>query len=293
MATQPNKSTLFKEISFYILGGLLIAAFVLLYFPRFFGIAALPPAIRFLFSQWGPNWAIAVNAGIFILFLFFLPYRTKIEWRSKGAFAAFILALMAEMFGIPFLLYILSPIMRISYYAKHAGGWLNNPLIFGLNGAVIGVWLTLIGMIIVIIGWHQIHNASGLVSTGLYKYIRHPQYTGFFLIMTGWLLHWETTLTLLMYPILAIMYYLLALKEDRDLKNEFGDEYKVYAQKTPCFCPFAGIFSKNRNAGIVREVHLAALILAEQTVHQNIQKRIRIHRTGGAGFSGSLSVTAC
>ena len=92
-------------------------------------------------------------------------------------------------------------------------------------------------MIIVIIGWHQIHAAAGLVTTGLYKYIRHPQYTGFFLIMTGWLLHWETTLTLLMYPILAITYYLLALKEDRDLKNEFGDEYKVYSQKTPMFIP--------------------------------------------------------
>ena len=95
----------------------------------------------------------------------------------------------------------------------------------------------LIGMVIVIIGWHQIHRAEGLVTSGIYKYIRHPQYTGFFLVMTGWLLHWETTLTVAMYPILVIMYYLLARKEEKELQNEFGDEYKSYRQNTPMFVP--------------------------------------------------------
>jgi protein-S-isoprenylcysteine O-methyltransferase Ste14 len=237
MNTQSSKTSVVKEVVYYVLGGLLIAGFIILYFPRFFGIAMLPPAIRYLFYKLGPDWAVAVNAGIFILFLLFLPYRAKIEWRSKGTFAAFILALMAEMFGIPLLFYILSPVMRISYYAKRNGGWLNNPLLFGWNGAVIGTWLTLIGMIIVIIGWHQVHGTKGLVTTGIYKYIRHPQYTGFFLVMTGWLLHWETTLTLAMYPILVIMYYLLARKEDSELKNEFGDEYELYRQKTSMFLP--------------------------------------------------------
>ena len=178
-----------------------------------------------------------MNAGLFILFLVFLPDRTKIEWRSKSTFSAFILALMAEMFGIPLLIYILSLVMRISYYTKQPGSWLNNPLIFGLDGAIVGVWLTLIGMIIVAIGWHQIHRAKGLVTTGLYKYVRHPQYTGFFLLMTGWLLHWETTLTLAMYPILALMYYLLARKEDTELRKEFGDEYEIYRQNPPMFLP--------------------------------------------------------
>jgi protein-S-isoprenylcysteine O-methyltransferase Ste14 len=259
MNDQSRKTSIVKEIVFYILGALLIGGFIILYFPRFLSIQMLPPAIRyltslhfpksldvnilpttvryFLYANWVTIWAITANAAVFILFLAFLPYRTKVEWRSKGAFAAFILALMAEMFGIPLLLFILSPVMRISYYAKRAGGWLNNPLIFGWNGAVIGAWLTLIGMIIVIIGWHQIHRAKGLVTSGIYKYIRHPQYTGLFLIMTGWLLHWETTLTLIMYPVLIVMYYLLARKEDKDLKNEFGDECEVYHQKTPMFVP--------------------------------------------------------
>ncbi len=270
MSTQPTTLQKVKEVTFYLLGILLIAGFVILYFPRFLGIAKVPPAIRyllgihfpafldvkifpstvryFLHENWATIWAIAINAGVFILFLAFLTYRTKVEWRSKSAFAAFILALFAEMFGIPLLLFILSPVMHVGYYAKRTGGWLNNPLMFGWNGAVIGVWLTLIGMILVIIGWHQIHRAEGLVTSGIYKYIRHPQYIGFFLIMTGWLLHWETTLTLVMYPILAVMYYFLARKEDNDLRKEFGEEYGAYCQKTPMFLPIRWSLFKAKSA---------------------------------------------
>ncbi len=232
-----NKACTIKEIVFYILGALLITSFVILYLPRFAAIRMLPPVIGYLFDHFGPNWAIAVNAGVFILFLLFLPYRTKVEWRSKGTFSAFILALIAEMFGIPLLLYILSPLVHISYYGIHPGGWVYNPRIFEWTGAVIGAWLTLIGMVVVIIGWHQIHRATGLVTTGIYKFIRHPQYTGFFLIVTGWILHWETTLTLVMYPILSVMYFLLARREDIELKKEFADEYEIYRQKTPMFFP--------------------------------------------------------
>jgi hypothetical protein len=155
MDTLQNKAYTVKEIVFYILGALLIAGFIILYLPRFAAIPMLPPVIGYLLDHLGPSWAIAVNAGVFILFLLFLPYRTKIEWRSKSTFSAFILALIAEMFGIPLLLYILSPLVHISYSGAHSGGWLNNPRVFGWTGAVIGAWLTLIGMILVVIGWHE------------------------------------------------------------------------------------------------------------------------------------------
>ncbi len=237
MNTLQNKAYTVKEIVFYVLGASLIAGFIVLYLPRFAAIPMLPPVIGYLFDHLGPNGAIAVNASVFILFLLFLPYRTKMEWRSKSTFSAFILALIAEMFGIPLLLYILSPLVHISYSSAHSGGWLNNPRIFGWIGAVTGAWLTLIGMILVIIGWHQIHRTAGLVTTGIYKFIRHPQYAGFFLIITGWVLHWETTLTLGMYPILFVMYLLLARREEIELKKGFGHEYETYRQRTPMFLP--------------------------------------------------------
>ena len=237
MNRPPKATSRTKEIVLTVFGVLLIVSFIVLYLPRFLGIGSLPFAIRYLFYELSPEWAIAANAAIFILFLVFLPYRTGVEWRTKSTFSAFMLALMAEMFGFPLLLYILSPLMKFSYYERHPGGWLNNPMIFGWPGAVIGSWLTLIGMVLVFLGWRQIYRAEGLVTTGLYRHVRHPQYTGFFFIITGWLLHWETTLTLIMYPILLVMYFLLARREEKDLAKKFGDEYRAYCKRTSMFFP--------------------------------------------------------
>jgi protein-S-isoprenylcysteine O-methyltransferase Ste14 len=237
MEAKTRQKVTIKEIIFYILGALLIAAFVVLYFPRFIAVVKVPDAIRYLYSDLGPGWAIAANAGLFILFLIFLPYRAKVEWKTKGVFSAFILALIAEMFGIPLLIYILAPLMEVPWLAKLPGGWANNPMLFGWPGAVIGAWLTLAGMVLVYLGWHQVHGAQGLMTGGLYKWVRHPQYSGFFLILTGWLLHWETTLTLVMYPILVVMYYFLAKREEKELLKEFGEEYAAYKAVTPMFVP--------------------------------------------------------
>jgi hypothetical protein len=31
---------------------------------------------------------------------------------------------------------------------------------------------------VVFFGWMKIHKSNGLVTSGIYKYMRHPQYTG-------------------------------------------------------------------------------------------------------------------
>jgi protein-S-isoprenylcysteine O-methyltransferase Ste14 len=76
-----------------------------------------------------------------------------------------------------------------------------------------------------------------LATTGIYARLRHPQYLGFILVMTGFLLQWPTLLTLLMFPILVVMYLRLAQREERDAVREFGDRYLRYQAEVPAWIP--------------------------------------------------------
>ncbi len=44
--------------------------------------------------------------------------------------------------------------------------------------------------------------------------MRHPQYVAFIMMMFGFLVQWPTLVTLLMLPVLCVMYVLLARREE-------------------------------------------------------------------------------
>jgi protein-S-isoprenylcysteine O-methyltransferase Ste14 len=46
-----------------------------------------------------------------------------------------------------------------------------------------------------------------------------------------------TKITLLMFPILVVMYTRLAYHEERESQSEFGEAYITYAAQTPAFIP--------------------------------------------------------
>ena len=94
-----------------------------------------------------------------------------------------------------------------------------------------------IALVLIAAGWHQIHRAAGLVTGGLYRWIRHPQYTGIFLFTFGWILHWPSVITLLLWPILIAAYVWLARFEERQALAEFGEEYERYAARSRRFIP--------------------------------------------------------
>jgi protein-S-isoprenylcysteine O-methyltransferase Ste14 len=98
------------------------------------------------------------------------------------------------------------------------------------------------GFILLSAAWKVLYDAQRtktLATTGPYAYVRHPQYDGFILIMLGFLLQWPTIVTLIMFPILVTMYIRLARREEKEVAEEFGDEYRSYAAKTPAFLPQA------------------------------------------------------
>lgn len=197
-------------------------------------------------------WALVViNSAIFIIFAFsFFKPRTARDWRSFGAFSAFIVALFTEMYGFPLTIYFLSGWLQSQYpgvdwFAHDSGhlpemlfGWRGNPH-FGpfhlLSFAFIGG-----GFILLSASWRVLYQAqrmSVLATSGPYARIRHPQYVGFVLIMIGFLFQWPTILTLAMLPILLIMYWRLALHEEREVEAEFGNDYRQYAARVPRFLP--------------------------------------------------------
>ncbi len=236
-----NRSSRIKEGLYYTLGILLISGFVYLYWPHFRDGPGPPYAQYYLRTYFGYKTAIAVNASVFILFILFLPFRDRIEWRSKGMFSAFILALFAEMFGVPLLIFLLQPLgadYRL-WDAIGLGGIKSSVWYFSKHWPTraVGVWMTLIGMLLVFLGWMKIHKASALVTDGIYRYIRHPQYTGIFLIITGWMFRWLNPTLLIMYPILLILYYRLARREEQQVLKEYGEAYLKYKETTPMFFP--------------------------------------------------------
>jgi len=237
--TNQNRTNLIKEGIYYTLGIVLIFGFVYLYWGR--NYRGPPPAVQYFYIHWGYDTAFVINSAIFIIFILFLPFRDRIEWRSKGMFSAFILSLFAEMFGVPLFIFLLQPLSADHQLWDIIGLGGIESSVYYLKKTwptrAIGVWMTLFGMLLVFFGWMKIHKLEGLVTSGIYRYIRHPQYTGIFLIITGWLFHWLNPTILVMYPILLILYYRLARREERQVLKEYGDAYLKYKESTPMFFP--------------------------------------------------------
>jgi protein-S-isoprenylcysteine O-methyltransferase Ste14 len=201
--------------------------------------------ISFAYGFWS---LVVVNVALFVFFILsFLTPVKKREWRSMGVTIAFFVALFTEMYGFPLTIYILTGILGSKYPAlnpfSHASGhlWLT---FFGGGEAmmtaihIISNGLVIIGFAIMWQSWKLIHaTREDLVVTGLYAFVRHPQYSGLFIIMISMLIQWPTIITALMFPVLIFVYYRLSKKEESEMIKTFGDEYKRYMGKTPMFIP--------------------------------------------------------
>jgi len=197
------------------------------------------------YGLWG---AVLLNIIIFALFTYstFKP-QTKRDWRTYGAFMAFMIALFSEMYGYPLTIYILTSILGNKYPVlnpfTHANGHLwvaltgGSPILFNILHPLSNV-LIFAGLIIIGFGWKGVHSGNGkLVTNGLYHYVRHPQYSGFILMIVGFFVQWPTFITLIMAPMLFVMYTKLAKKEEQVMIHQFGDEYKKYINEVPRFIP--------------------------------------------------------
>jgi protein-S-isoprenylcysteine O-methyltransferase Ste14 len=202
-------------------------------------------------DAYGLWWLVIVNSVVFIFFAFsFTRPKTKTDWRGLGAYSAFIVAMFTEMYGFPLTIYLLSGWLQsrfpqtdlLSHESGHLWhtllGWQMNPHFDPLH--ILSNLLIFTGILMLAAAWRVLHAAQAsraLATEGIYARIRHPQYAAFIVIMFGFLLQWPTLLTLVMFPILVVVYVRLARSEEALMHAEFGERYRAYAAYTPAFIP--------------------------------------------------------
>jgi protein-S-isoprenylcysteine O-methyltransferase Ste14 len=193
---------------------------------------------------------VVINTAVVLLIgaSFFHP-ASKRDWRVFGGFSAFVVALFAEMYGAPLTIYLLSGWLGSSFLGldlTHDGGhlwakligWQGDPHlspfhIAGYAGLIGGFWL-------ISAAWRRLYSAARcdrLATDGPYRHVRHPQYVGFAVIMIGFLLQWPTLPTLIMFPVLVLVYRRLAVSEEREVRSRFEATWDAYAAATPRFVP--------------------------------------------------------
>lgn len=193
-------------------------------------------------GTWGLA-AIVIVIVSWLMYRYLAPQSWK-EWSRAGVLQAFIIAFYAEMYGFPLTIYFLARFFGLDLQWGEGGNlWAQ---IFGTPAAhviamIIGYIIVFSGATLVADGWRRIHQArkeERLVTEGVYARIRHPQYTGLFVIVFGeGIVHWPTIVSVTAFPIIVLAYTFLARKEERQMVEKFGEEYREYQRHVPMFIP--------------------------------------------------------
>lgn len=148
------------------------------------------------------------------------------------------------------------------FFLPHAVMAKNDLLIF-LNA--LGRFLFSFGLIAFLVGAIQIYSAKfrrkGVVSSILYRWVRHPQYLLLAISGFGLLLFWPRFIILVLYISMLFVYYILAKNEEDRMLEQYGDSYAEYIQRTSMFIP--GEPGKNifhAFLGWIKSPHLALTV---------------------------------
>lgn len=208
---------------------------------------------------------VAVNTAVILVFAasFYHP-RSGRDWRAFGLFSAFVVALFTEMYGAPLTIYLLSSIggnflgLDLTHNGGHLWadlvGWGGDPHLSPFHLASYAVIIA--GFWLIAAAWRVLYAAQrsgALATSGPYARIRHPQYSGFILIMVGFLLQWPTIPTLLMFPVLLYVYRRLTIREEAEVERQFGERWSAYAAAVPRFAPRRGRQAPRLVPGAARE----------------------------------------
>lgn len=80
--------------------------------------------------------------------------------------------------------------------------------------------------------WHKTYNGQ-LVTTGIFKHIRHPHYTSLIIIAFGLALFFFSLVTLLLATISIPIMVISIVDEEHLLIRQYGNAYRDFMKQTP------------------------------------------------------------
>jgi len=81
-------------------------------------------------------------------------------------------------------------------------------------------------------------NTTQLVTTGLYKYVRHPMYASLLFLGWGMFLKDISLISVIMVIIISLALFLTCKVEEGEMQKKFGEEYRNYIKVTKMWIPY-------------------------------------------------------
>jgi protein-S-isoprenylcysteine O-methyltransferase Ste14 len=119
-------------------------------------------------------------------------------------------------------------------------------LLISVPFILIGAWFGIVSVKETTLKVAETHRTEKIVSTKIYSIIRHPQYFGGILAHIGISFLFSSLLSLIFTPLVFLLNFLVAWKEEQELIKEFGIEYANYRERVPMFFPKLKKQKKNK-----------------------------------------------
>ncbi|MGQ9788514.1 MAG: methyltransferase family protein [Candidatus Hadarchaeaceae archaeon] len=173
-----------------------------------------------------------------------------LTWAGAAAVWAFYVPVLLALFqvsigmalvygGLVALFYgVWGPLLSSEVTAWLVRGRVAEPQLFQLAAPV----FIILGLAIFVAGLSQIVRSKihggGLVTSGLYSQLRHPQYLGASITALGFVFYGLRPIDFIAWINLIFLHALLAEREEIKLKEKFGSKYLEYRQRVPALLPF-------------------------------------------------------
>ena len=110
-------------------------------------------------------------------------------------------------------------------------------LLISIPFILIGAWFGIVSVRETSLRVAETHRTEKIVSSKIYSIIRHPQYFGGLLAHIGISFLLSSLFSLILTPLVFLLNFLVAWKEEKELIKEFGKDYEIYKENVPMFFP--------------------------------------------------------